>query len=92
MSKVIVKKVLSEYFDKILNSEKTFECRLANWDCEPGDTLVLNEINPKTKELTGRTIKRKVGYVGKTKDFNFWSKKQIDKYGYQIISLLDDFT
>lgn len=90
MSQVITKKILPEYFDKILKGEKTYELRLADWDCQPGDTLVLNEIDTKTKKPTGRSIKRKVGYVGKTKDLDFWSKEEIDKYGYQIISLLSE--
>ncbi|HUA13152.1 MAG TPA: DUF3850 domain-containing protein [Candidatus Sulfotelmatobacter sp.] len=90
MSKVIEKKILSEYFDKLASGEKTYELRLADWDCQPGDTLVLNEINSATKQPTGRTIHRKVGYVGKTKDLDFWSKEDVDKYGYQIISLLSE--
>jgi hypothetical protein len=88
MGKVIEKKILSEYFDKVANGEKTYELRLADWDCQSGDTLVLNEIDTKTKKFTGRSIQRKVGYVGKTKDLDFWSNEEIDKYGYQIISLL----
>ncbi len=88
MSKIIEKKILSEYFDKVANGEKTYELRLADWDCQPGDTLVLNEIDAKTKQPTGRSIRRRVGYVGKTKDLDFWSKEEIDKYGYQIVSLL----
>ncbi|MFO0862571.1 MAG: DUF3850 domain-containing protein [Candidatus Saccharibacteria bacterium] len=90
MSKTIEKKILPEFFDKILSGEKTYELRLADWDCQPGDTLVLNEIDPTTKQPTGRTLKRKVGFVGKTKDSDFWTKEEVDKYGYQIISLLDE--
>jgi len=90
MSRTIEKKILSEYFDKVASGEKTYELRLADWDCQPGDTRVLNEIDTKTKKPTGRSLMRKVGYVGKTKDLDFWSKEEIDKYGYQIISLLNE--
>jgi len=90
MGKSIEKKILPEYFDKIAVGEKTFELRLADWECTPGDTLVLVEIDAQTKEPTGRTLHRKVGYVGRTKDFDFWTKEQIDQYGYQIISLLNE--
>lgn len=90
MSKVIEKKILPEYFDKIEAGEKTYELRLADWNCEQGDTLVLVEIDSATKEPTGRKLQRKVGFIGKTKDFDFWTKEEIDKYGYQIISLLDE--
>ncbi len=88
--KTIEKKILSEYFDIVANDEKTYELRLADWDCERGDILVLNEIDSLTKQPTGRSLRKKVGYVGKTKDFDFWTKEEIDKYGYQIISLLDE--
>jgi hypothetical protein len=90
MSKSIEKKVLPEYFDKIAAGDKTYELRLADWKCEPGDTLVLVEIEAKTKKPTGRTIQRKVGYVGKTKGLDFWTDKEIAKHGYQIISLLNE--
>ena len=88
--KTIQKKILSEYFDKVASGEKTYELRLADWDCEQGDTLVLNEIDSTTKQPTGRSLRKKVGYVGKTKDFEFWTKEEINKYGYQIISLLEE--
>lgn len=89
MSGTIEKKILPEYFEKIMQGEKTYELRLADWECNTGDTLVLIEIDPRTKEPAGRSLSRKVGYVGKTKGLDFWTKEQIDHYGYQIISLLD---
>lgn len=90
MSKVIEKKIWPEYFEKVASGEKTFELRLADWNCEPGDTLVLNEFDPSTKQLTGRSLRRKAGVVIKSKDLPFWTKEEIDKYGYQVISLLED--
>lgn len=90
MSKTIKKKILSKYFNKVAGGEKTYELRLADWDCQPGDTLVLVEIDDDTKQPTGRSLRRRVGYVGKTNSFDFWTKEQINKYGYQIISLLNE--
>ena len=90
MSKEIEKKILPEYFEKIESGEKSYELRLADWECSQGDILVLVEIDSQTKQPTGRTIRRKVGFVGKTKDLDFWAKEEIDRYGYQIISLLDE--
>lgn len=81
----IEKKVLPEYFEKILSGEKKFELRLADWQCAPGDILVLKEWNPETKEYTGREVKKEVGYVVKTKECNFFSKNDIEKYGWQVI-------
>ena len=65
------KKVWPEYFQKILDGQKNYELRLADWDCNEGDTLLLQEWDPKTKEYTGRSIEKKVTYVGKTKNMTF---------------------
>lgn len=83
----IEKKILSTYYNLVASGDKTFELRLADWECKPGDTLILLEVDDDTKEPTGRTLEREVGFIGKTKDLSFWSQKAIDKYGYQIISL-----
>lgn len=80
-----LKKVQSEPFQKILDGKKTFEIRLANWECQEGDILVLQEQNSENNELTGRTIEKVVTHVGKTKDMAVWPKEDVDKYGYQII-------
>jgi hypothetical protein len=84
---IIEKKTWPEYFEKVLSGEKTYEFRLADFECQSGDTLILKEWDPATKEYTGREITKEVGYVGKTKNFNFWPKEDVEKYGYQIISL-----
>jgi len=80
------KKVWPEYFQKILDGKKTYELRLADWKCNEGDILVLQEWDPETKEYTGREIEKEVTYVGKTKNMNFWPKEDVEKYGYQIIA------
>ena len=83
----IEKKIWPKYFDKIKSGEKTFELRLADWQCNPGDVLLLKEWNPETKQYTGREIEKEVTYVIKTKDVNLWSQEEIEKYGFQIISI-----
>jgi len=88
MSKTIEKRILQQYFELILSGQKTYELRLADWECLPGDILRLVEIDDETKEPTGRVTQKTVGYVGKTKELDFWSKDEIDVHGYQIISLL----
>jgi ASC-1-like (ASCH) protein len=80
------KKVWPEYFQAILDGKKNFELRLADRKCEEGDTLVLQERDPTTKNYTGRTIEKEVTYVRRTKDFSFFSPENIEKYGYQIIA------
>lgn len=82
----IEKKVWPEFFQKIIDGDKTFELRLADFKCSPGDVLILREWDPKTKEYTGRAIEKKVTYVAKTKDIKFWPNEEIEKYGFQIIA------
>lgn len=81
----IEKKTWPPYFQSILDGIKTYDVRLADFECEPGDKLVLREWDPKTKDYTGREIEKVIGYVGKTKDFSFGSKEDLDKYGLQIM-------
>lgn len=80
------KKVWPEYFQKILDGKKTYELRLADWECNEGDILVLQEWDPETQEYTGREIEKEVTHVGKTKDMSFWPEEDIKKYGYQILA------
>ncbi len=86
----IEKKVWPEYFQQILEGKKTFEVRLNDFEIEEGDTLVLREWDPATKNYTGRHLSRTVGYVGKWKidDLTkFWPREEIDRKGIQVISL-----
>jgi len=80
------KKVLPEYFQKILDGKKTYEIRLADWECNEGDVLILQEWDPEARKYTSRETQKEVIYVAKTKNMNFWSKEDIEKYGYQVIA------
>ncbi len=82
----IEKKVWPEYFQKIMDGVKPYELRLADFECNPGDVLVLREWDPETREYTGRVLEKEVTYVLKTKDLKFWPKEEVEKLGYQIIS------
>jgi ribosomal protein S17 len=84
----IEKKMWPESYEKVLSGEKTYDIRLADWTIEPGDTIVFREWDPSNKKYTGRIMQRKVGYVGKTKDWEVWPKEDIEKYGFQVISLI----
>ena len=77
-----------ESYEEVLLGNKTYDIRLADWDVQPGDVIIFQEWDPQTKEYTGREMSRKVGYVGKTKDWEVWPKEDIEKYGFQVISLL----
>ncbi len=83
------KKVWSEWFQWILDGKKQYELRLADWECQKGDELVLKEWDPITKQYTGRELTKKVNRVIRTKDpanEQWWPKEDIEKYGFQIIS------
>jgi len=82
----IEKKIWPEFFEKIISGDKTFEVRLADFNCQPGDILVLQEWNPQIKEYTDREISKTVSYVLKTKEVKFWPPAEVEKYGLQIIS------
>lgn len=86
----IKKKMWPESYEKVLSGEKTYDLRLADWHIEQGDVIIFQEWDPATKEYTGRELRKNVGYVGKTKDWEVWPKEDIERYGYQVISLLDN--
>ncbi len=90
MSKEIHKKTISSLFKETLSGNKSFDVRLADWQCEAGDILILDEIDDITKVPTGRSLRKKVGYILNTQDNNFFAKKEIEKYGLQVISLLEE--
>ena len=80
------KKVLSEYYKRIADGSKTFELRLANWECNEGDILVLREWDDERNQYTGRFLEKEVTFVGKTQNMQFWPAEEVEKYGYQVIS------
>ena len=82
----IEKKTWPDLFQKILDGKKTFDARLADWECKSGDILVLREYDPETKEYTGREIEKEVTFVLKTKDIKYWPEEDVEKYGFQIFS------
>lgn len=82
----IEKKTWPEFFDKISSGEKKFELRLADWECNPGDILVLREWDPEKKDYTGRVLEKEVTYVLKTKEVKFFTPEEVQKHGWQIIS------
>lgn len=101
MSREIHKKISREYFEQIESGFKTFEFRVNDFECEPGDILVLEEweygqddSSKEDRRPTGREIRKKVGYVGHTKDFAWLNRPDVrveyEKHGAQIISLLDE--
>ena len=85
---IIKKKIWPEYFEAIVSGKKKYELRLNDFVINEGDTLVLEEWDPKTQKYTGREVEKRVTYVGKFRIDNlFWPKEQIEEKGIQVISL-----
>ena len=83
----IEKKVWPESFQKILDGKKRFDVRLADFEAKEGDVLVLKEYNPEAKAYTGREIEKRINFVLKLNEQKFWKKEDIDKFGFQVLSL-----
>ncbi len=83
----IHKKIWPEFFDAIQKGEKKFELRLADFDLKDGDTLILEEFDPKTKKYTGRKITKKCNKVFKLDVSKFYTPKQLETNGLYVIEL-----
>jgi ASC-1-like (ASCH) protein len=83
----IYKKTWPKWFNKILRGEKNVEFRLADFKVKKGDILILEEYNPKTKKYTGRTIEKRIVGVHKINPFEFYSIKDLKKYGVYLIEM-----
>jgi len=66
-----VLKTWPEYFEAVYFGDKTFEVRFDDRDYKVGDTLVLREWDPKTKEYSGRHLEVRVTYLMKGDEFDF---------------------
>ena len=82
---IIRKKIWPQNFEKVQSGQKKFELRLADFEIQEGDTLVLEEWDPKTKEYTSRKIEKKVNYVFKFNLDDFSQKKEIEEKGLYVI-------
>ena len=84
---IIRKKTWPKIFEDVLSGKKKFDLRLADFDISEGDTLILEEWDPETKEYTGRKLEKKVGYVLKFDLDKFGQKEQVEKKGLYVIQL-----
>lgn len=84
---IIKKKILPEYFNLVFSGKKKFELRVADFEIEEGDTLVLEEYNPETKQYTGRKIEKKAGYILRFKLNDFGQEELIKEKGLMVIQI-----
>ncbi len=86
----IKKKTWPEYFEMILKKEKNTELRLADFQINKGDILILEEYNPEIKKYTGRKIKKKVKNLIKFNPLDCHTADEIKKFGFYEIELGDE--
>lgn len=73
-------KTWPDYFFRVFAGQKNFEIRKNDRDFQIGDTLVLREWSPDTKEYTGREVNKEVTYILHGGNFGI-------EAGYCILSL-----
>lgn len=83
--RTIYMKTWPEYFKKILSGEKIADIRLADFDVEVGDKIILKEWDPITKEYTGRKIEKVVDQCFHMMLNNFWTMSSIKGLGVWLI-------
>ncbi len=83
----VKKKIWPGGFEAVASGKKKFEFRLADFDVKEGDTLVLEEWDPATKQYTGRKIEKKVGYVQKFGLDDYGQRRELEEKGFYIIQL-----
>lgn len=83
--KTVIKKILPQYFQPIVDNLKAFEIRKDEDDIQVNDLLRLREWNDETQEYTGREATFRVTYV----------LRNVPEFGlaegYCIISLSDTY-
>ncbi|MBI4101395.1 MAG: DUF3850 domain-containing protein [Candidatus Nealsonbacteria bacterium] len=86
---VIKKKCWPEFFEKFVSGERTLELRLADFNLESGDTIVMEEYDPEKKQYTGRQASflcRKVERSAQN-PLQFYNVEDVKKHGFWIVEL-----
>ncbi len=81
------KKCIPSLFEDVRTGKKRFEVRLADFEVETGDKILLEEWNPVESAYTGRTCTIEIDYILKTKDMPAWTPEKVEEYGFQIMQI-----
>lgn len=81
----IRKKIWPKWFRLIKTGKKNVELRLADFRIRPGDTLILQEWDPKKKKYTGKSVQKRVKRVNETNPLLFYKLPALKKYGLYLI-------
>ncbi|MBU4350777.1 DUF3850 domain-containing protein [Candidatus Parcubacteria bacterium] len=84
---IIKKKCWPKLFALVKSGKKKFDLRVADFKIKEGDTLILEEYDPKKKKYTDRRLSKKIKYVLNFKLNDFGQKAQIEKKGLYIIQV-----
>lgn len=84
---VTKKKIWPEYFELVSAGKKRFELRLADFEVKEGDTLLLEEWDPESKQYTGRSIEKKVSFVLKFNLSDFGQEEAVKEKGLLVIQI-----
>jgi len=83
----IKKKSWPKIFSLMKSGKKKFDLRVADFKIKEGDTLVLEEYDPRKKKYTGKKLAKKVKYVMKFHFNDFGQRKEIEEKGLYIIQV-----
>ena len=83
----IEKKIWPKDFEKIKDKKSYMEIRLADFEANIGDTLVIKEWDPTTSKYTGREAKFKIKDLKKLDLRKFYTPEDVTKYGIYAIEL-----
>ena len=84
--KIIKKKIWPKFFELVSSGKKNFELRVADFDIEEGDTIILEEWDPKTKQYTGRKLEKQAKYILKFKINDFGQEEEIKEKDYILFN------
>lgn len=84
---IIKKKAWPELFELVLAGKKRFDVRVNDFEIKEGDTLVLEEYIPETRQYTGRKIEKIVDYILKFDLNSFGQEKEIKEKGLLVIQI-----
>ena len=83
----IEKKIRPEFFETMQSGAKNMEIRIADFRLQPGDTMLLREWDPATKNYTGRTIEKTVSFVNRVDLDKIGDINELRKHGFYLIEL-----
>jgi len=84
---IIYKKIWPEYFKKIISGEKKFELRLADFEINESDTLVLEEWDKDKKNIPDERSKLSPSIFLKPKTKLFGRKKRLINTAFKLFNL-----